>query len=176
MRYTTIIDIREFPTIYRNINCRMVYLHLCLSCGYHDSDRDISQLSLRRLAEEVGITLSATRNALRVLEKHGLVSTNNGILSVTKWVSAKSISKRQEIAPAAKERAKQERKEELQRERERQEREELHAKGKTQFMIYYEAMMEKASQGDEDAQRIVRQRKEIYESHKKQFENKKSDT
>ena len=75
MRYTTIIDISEIQPIYRNVNARLVYLHLVLKSGYHDNDRDLVSISLRRIAAEVGLTLSATRHAISQLEKAQLLSS-----------------------------------------------------------------------------------------------------
>ena len=69
MRYTTVIDISDYRHIYKSANCRLVYLHLVLKAGYHDDDRDIVDVSIRNLAMRVGISVSATRHALRMLEK-----------------------------------------------------------------------------------------------------------
>lgn len=86
MRYTTVIDITDFPQIYRNIHARLVYIHMALKAGYHDDDRDICRLSIRNLAADVGITVSATRNALLQLEKAGLISKSSDFWIVKKWV------------------------------------------------------------------------------------------
>lgn len=70
MRYTTIIDISEFPC-YGNEKCRLLYLHLVLR-----ADREGNVVaSLRFLADQLGFTLSALRNALRQLLLDGLVTT-----------------------------------------------------------------------------------------------------
>lgn len=86
MRYTTVIDITDFPQIYRNINARLVYIHMALKAGYHDDDRDVCRLSIRSLSSDVGITVSATRNALQQLEKSGLISRGSDSWIVKKWV------------------------------------------------------------------------------------------
>lgn len=86
MRYTTVIDITDFPQIYRNIHARLVYIHMALKAGYHDDDRDNCRLSIRSLAADVGITVSATRNALLQLEKSGLISKSSDSWIVKKWV------------------------------------------------------------------------------------------
>lgn len=86
MRYTTVIDITDFPQIYRNIHARLVYIHMALKAGYHDDDRDICRLSIRSLAADAGITVSATRNALLQLEKSGLISRSSDCWIVKKWV------------------------------------------------------------------------------------------
>lgn len=94
MRYTTVIDITDFPHIYRNLNARLVYIHMALKAGYHDDDRDICRLSIRNLAADVGITVSATRNALLQLEKAGLISRSSDCWIVKKWVLQESPTPR----------------------------------------------------------------------------------
>lgn len=88
MRYTTIIDITE-TDIYRNVNCRLVYLHLVCKSGYHDDDRDTLQLSIRRIAADVGITLSAARHAIAQLMAAQLLKRlDDGRWHVLKWIVA----------------------------------------------------------------------------------------
>lgn len=95
MRYTTIIDIRDFPEVYSNKNAVLLYLHLCLRAGYHAEDRDIVDISVRRLAVEVGITYSAARHALSVLRKHKLVFVHSSlVLNVCKFVIPTEIPSR----------------------------------------------------------------------------------
>lgn len=94
MRYTTVIDITEFPQIYRNLNARLVYIHMALKAGYHDDDRDVCRLSIRSLAADVGITVSAARNALLQLEKSGLISKSSDAWIVKKWVLQESPTPR----------------------------------------------------------------------------------
>lgn len=94
MRYTTVIDITDFPQIYRNTHARLVYIHMALKAGYHDDDRDICRLSIRSLAADVGITVSATRNALQQLEKSGLISKSSDCWIVKKWVLQESATPR----------------------------------------------------------------------------------
>lgn len=88
MRYTTIIDITEVPDIYRNKNARLVYLHLALRSGYHDSDRDLIDISIRNLAMAVGLSVSATRHALSCLERDKLISREGTSWKILKWVVA----------------------------------------------------------------------------------------
>jgi len=105
MRYTTIIDVTAVQEIYRNINTRLVYLHAALKAGYHDNDRDQLPTSIRQLAAEVGISVSATRHALKALENAGLVKREGDHLRVTKWLAAPLPSPRptqQEARKAAK--------------------------------------------------------------------------
>lgn len=93
MRYTTIIDIAQCPEIYRNINARLTYLHMVLTCGYHDNDKGLVRKSVRQLSLETGITKSATENALRLLKKFDLVRKNRGRLYVRTWAPEQPITK-----------------------------------------------------------------------------------
>lgn len=75
------------PDLYRNLNTRVVYLHLVLKSGYHDNDRDKSTLSIRRLAADSGLTVSAVRNALQQLEKATMIErASDGTTTVRKWI------------------------------------------------------------------------------------------
>lgn len=94
MRYTTVIDITDFQQIYRNIHARLVYIHMALKAGYHDDDRDICRLSIRSLAADVGITVSATRNALLQLEESGLISRSSDCWIVKKWILQETATPR----------------------------------------------------------------------------------
>lgn len=94
MRYTTVIDISEMPEIYRNMTARLIYMHMSLRAGYHDSDRDLVTLSIRRVAAEVGVTVSATRHALHLLEKSGLISREGQLWRIKKWVEEQTITTR----------------------------------------------------------------------------------
>lgn len=85
MRYTTIIDITEFPAVYKNHNARLLYLHLVLKSGYHDQDRDLVSMSLRSMAEQAGLTLSATRHAIGQLERAGLLTKEGDRWRAKKW-------------------------------------------------------------------------------------------
>lgn len=96
MRYTTIIDIRENPRVYRNINARILYLHLVLTSGYHDEDRDICKLSLRGMAIQAGLTLSATRHALKILQEEGLACHEGEQWRITKFVLDKKPTPRRQ--------------------------------------------------------------------------------
>lgn len=94
MRYTTVIDVSEIREVYRNHTARLVYLHMTLKAGYHDADRDIVRLSIRRLAEDVGVTVSAVRHALKLLEKEQLIRRSGDCWIVKKWVEEQTISAR----------------------------------------------------------------------------------
>lgn len=102
MRYTTVIDISEMQDIYRNHNCRLVYLHLALKSGYHDDDRDRIKTSIRILAGTVGISVSAVRHALAQLEKAQLVKRDGDYLVVKKWIIDAAPTPRNIIAKAKK--------------------------------------------------------------------------
>lgn len=86
MRYTTVIDISEFAAIYRNQNARLIYFHMALRSGYHAEDKDQIQTSIRRLASDLHLTVSATRHALGLLEKEDLITRIGGGWKVKKWV------------------------------------------------------------------------------------------
>lgn len=176
MRYTTIIDITEYPAIYRNTNVRLMYLHLCLIAGYHDEDRDICDISIRKLANDVGLTLSAARHALKILESMSFIRHQGSMIEVKKWISEKPITKRaknkkEELqAISNQERIRQQTKLERELHEREQMQSEMNAKGKTSFMVYYETQIEKAAAGDADAIAAVKRHKSTYELHKKQME------
>lgn len=182
MRYTTIIDIRELPGVYRNLNARLLYTHLCLAAGYHDDDRDIYRCSIRRLADECGLTVSATRHALKVLENTRLIARAGSAIRVRKWLSERTVtprpkSARQQQQQQAKEAEQRERDErELKAEREKQQREELRKQGKTPFMLYYEQKILESEAGDADAARIVEQRRAQYENEINYIKQQKEQT
>lgn len=94
MRYTTVIDISELAEIYKNTTARLIYIHLCLKAGYHDADRDLVKLSIRRLSADVGVTVSATRHALHLLERSGLLTREGQVWRVRKWVEEQTITTR----------------------------------------------------------------------------------
>lgn len=94
MRYTTVIDISEMSEVYRNTTARLIYMHMCLKAGYHDADRDLVRLSIRRVSADVGVTVSATRHALRLLERVGLLTREGELWRVKKWVEEQQITTR----------------------------------------------------------------------------------
>lgn len=171
MRYTTVIDIREIPEVYRNQNCRLLYLHLALMAGYHDADRDRVRISIRRLADSCGLTVSATRHATNVLVAAKLLRVKGGVYLVRKYCEEQPITTRAKAARAKK--AEEQRSMELQ-EAARQEaaRQEdkaaimaVYEGGKTPFMQYYESKLALAAQGDADAEKIVQSRRAQYLEH-----------
>lgn len=95
MRYTTIIDVTELPAVYRNPNAVRVYLHLVLKSGYHDADRDMVAISIRRLGYQLGMSIAAIRHALNILQQAGLLSKVGTSWRVYKWIPEQPISPRQ---------------------------------------------------------------------------------
>lgn len=177
MRYTTIIDITEVPAIYRNVHARLLYLHLVLIAGYHDDDRDFCNTSIRRLAADVGLTESAVRHGLKVLERARLLEARDGTYKVKKWLPQTSISARTapadpKLTPQQTARLEQERADAEKAWKEAARKEQLAAAGKTEFMIYYEGLMEKAAAGDLEAQRLVKRHHETYTSHVENMKKK----
>lgn len=172
MRYTTVIDIREIPEVYRNPNVRLLYLHLALLAGYHDQDKDLVRISVRNLAASAGLTVSATRHAISILVKWKLLRAKGSVYRVRKYVEEGTItpraktrkaaeqaaaSKIEAAAAAARDELKQQSKEELNA---------IFETGKTPFMAWYESKMAAAAAGDADAQRIVEEKRAQYEQHK----------
>lgn len=176
MRYTTIIDISTIGAIYRNHNCRLIYLHMVLKSGYHDNDRDLIEISIRTLAAEVGLTISATRHALGILTRAQLVERQGELWHVKKWLIEENMTPRPKTRKEAKERAQTDMRQAADQRREqeadniRRHREELRQIGKTDFMIWYEQKMKAAADGDVDAQRSVERNKSVYERHKADME------
>lgn len=177
MRYTTLIDIREIPEVYRNQNARLLYLHLVLLAGYHDNDRDIVRVSIRNLAAQSGLTLSATRHAITVLINCRLLLHRKSYFKVVKFIDEQTITPRAKTKKAqqAKESALLETVRQLNQERkeaaEKDVISEIYDQGKTPFMLWYEQKLELAAAGDEDAKRIVREKRDQYESHKSNLKN-----
>ena len=182
MRYTTIIDISEYPSLYRNLNIRLVYLHLCLTSGYHDDDRDLYQGSIRTLARQTGLTIAAVRHALDQLLKASIVVRQGPLWQVRKFVIDRPIT------PRAKSRKQVQRQQALDlEEQERQAREQerqayekqaaqLRAQGKTPFMVYYEQQLVLANQGDPNAIQIVKANEKMYLEHKALIQTDKPKT
>lgn len=79
------IDISDMPEVYRNQAARLLYIHMALCAGYHDDDRDLVRQSLRVMAARAGLTLSAVRHALGLLQRAGLVSREGEAWRVKKW-------------------------------------------------------------------------------------------
>ena len=151
MRYTTIIDMTATPELYKCVNARLVYLHMTLTCGYHDYDRDICHIGLRTLAEQVGITFSAVRHATMLLERYHYIERTSLGWKVTKWLPSEQPTARPKVEPkqpktqAAKIREAADIERERQADEQREQRERLRASGKTTFMLCYEKKLEATS-------------------------------
>lgn len=180
MRYTTIIDISASRPLYRNHNVRLVYLHMCLRCGYHDNDRDMLRMSIRAIAADTGLTVSATRHALALLLRAKLIERNGDVWRVFKWLPEQQITTRPATKKQQQQQIAREIEQQQQREREAREiddkkrREALEQSGKTSYMVYYESKLEAARNGDLEAQKIVERNREIYEAHKQRMEQIKT--
>lgn len=171
MRYTTILDLTEFPTLYRNHAIRLVYFHLCCRSGYHDNDRDLIQISVRSVAKDVGITIAAARHALHQLESFALISREGTMWKVKKFIVEQPITARAKTARAArsaeikKTEIEESERREAQRKAEEKERIKLAKQGKTSFMLYYEQRLAEAQQGNVEAQRWCRSNLATYQQH-----------
>lgn len=168
MRYTTIIDIAEYPVLYRNVNARLLYLHLVLKAGYHDDDRDIVQISLRQLSYEVGLSLSAVRHALKILATMSFIRQEHGLIIVKKWVEQRPITKRsatkkeEQARQAAQEREQQQADHDKQRAAEERKRAELEARGLSPFIVFYEAKVQEYQRGDIEVLTSLKRNREMY--------------
>lgn len=73
MRYTTILDIRDWGMLYKSKNLRLIWLHLTLSASHEGASKGYYIGTQRQLAEDVGMTPGECRHALNLLEKAGLI-------------------------------------------------------------------------------------------------------
>lgn len=173
MRYTTIIDLSEYSSLYRNHNVRLVYLHMVLKSGWHDEDRDILDQSIRALAQGTGLSVSTVRHALKQLEKSQLIVRQGNVWSVRKWVLQEVPTPRPKSAKGQKQieertrRASEQAQLDSKLEQQRIEREQMISAGKSPFMLYYEALQAKAAAGDAEAQELVARHRSTYENQVK---------
>lgn len=174
MRYTTIIDIREFPRIYRNNNAKLVYLHLVLISGYHNEDRDQTNVSIRQIAYDTGLTISAVRHALNVLQTAGLLSRSGITWSVKKFFLEKTITpriksekKRQAVENLERERMIRAEKEAREKEEKRRVIEAKKA-GKNPLFEMVKELMAKAEDGDREAVESLARYKSIVQQIKQE--------
>lgn len=156
MRYTTIIDISEQRDLYRNVNVRLVYLHLVLKSGYHDHDRDQVRISYRSLAEDIGLTLSSVRHAIKVLVKWQMLIRKDGTWFVRKWCQEQPITTRAKSSREAKKKA-QEQAVSAERERQRamdeedRKRRDAEAGERDNYIEFVRRQQQLAAAGDLDA-------------------------
>lgn len=94
MRYTTIIDVSSIQELYKNRNAVMLYVHLVFKSGYYDYNKDAYKRSIRGLALDLNMTLSATRHAIGILQKHKLITQKDGWWLVRKYIKEQTISPR----------------------------------------------------------------------------------
>ena len=174
MRYTTIIDIREFPQIYRNNHVKLVYLHLVLISGYHDEDRDQTPISIRQICYDTGLSLSAVRHSLKVLISAGLLSRSGITWTVKKFVLDKPISlrirsekKRSVAENLERERIIKEEQSQREKEEKRKYQEEIKA-GKNPLKEMVKDLMNRAENGDQEAAENLKRYKSIVEQIKQE--------
>lgn len=70
MRYCQVFDVRELTRIWRNHAAVIVYYYCCCAADY--KTKRFSK-SLRTMSNEIGITLSSFRHAVKVLKAAGLL-------------------------------------------------------------------------------------------------------
>lgn len=156
MRYTTIIDISEQRDLYRNVNVRLVYLHLVLKSGYHDHDRDQVRISYRSLAADSGLTLSQVRHAINVLIKWRMLIRKDGSWIVRKWCQEQPITTRAKSSKEAKKRSQEqavinERERQRAMDEENRKRRDAEAGDRDNYIEYVRKQHELAASGDLDA-------------------------
>lgn len=71
-KYIIISDISKCPC-YKNVNARLLYLHI--ACNVDTSNYNYCQ-SFRQLAIETGLSVDAVRHAVKQLERDGLITTH----------------------------------------------------------------------------------------------------
>lgn len=172
MRYTTVIDISEIAEIYRNPAAVRVYIHMTLKCGYHDTDRDIYTGSIRRIMADLGLSLSAARHAIKVLQAHHLVRLQGGVYVITKYIPSEVITPRAKTAKQAAQQAETARRIETQQSIEaahddnRRQLEAIWAQGKSSWMVFYENRQKLAQAGDQEAAKWCERNHQQYEQEK----------
>lgn len=63
-------DMRALPS-YKNVNARLIYMHVAMSC---DVATYTYATSIRKLAAELDMTVDAIRHGLKILERDGLIT------------------------------------------------------------------------------------------------------
>lgn len=162
MRYTTIIDILEYPTIRRSSNAMLLYMYMALRAGWHDADRDLLDESIRQLASHAGLTISATRHALGLLQRAGLLARTGSVWRVVKWVPEQSVTSRpktarqQQAIEREAERIRLREQQEREAAIERQRRQQMQAQGTSDYENYLNNLRERAAAGDQEAAATLR--------------------
>lgn len=170
MRYTTIIDISEAKDLYKSVSARLLYLHLVLKCGYHDDDRDRITYSVRNLAADLSMSVSAVRCAIKTLEKYQLLKHQGSVWYVRKFVLERAITPRAKTKKEREEQAIAAERERQQYEQDERMRRAKEAKGqKSGLMVLYEQRLKEAAAGDIEAIDYCKRKKAVYEEHLKKY-------
>lgn len=160
--------------IYRNNNAKLVYLHLVLVSGYHDEDRDQTTISIRQIAYDTGLTFSAVRHSLQVLQSFGLLSRSGITWTIKKFVLEKQISPRiksekKRLAAENLERERIIRAEQNQREKEEKRRYQAEVNaGKNPLKEMVKDLMKRAENGDQEAAENLTRYKSVVEQIKQE--------
>lgn len=178
MRYTTVIDISEFPAIYRSPSVSKLYIHMALKAGYQAENRDLYTKSIRATAADTGLSVSAVRHALAVLERTRLIQRSGPAWLVKKFVEEviydqreKTKKTRKTSSTPANDRERQQTELESRLDAERRQREALFAAGKNPWMNYYETKERAARAGDVDAIEWCRKNRSEYERQAQAIKN-----
>lgn len=175
MRYTPIIDITTIPELWSNNNIVRLYYYMAMVAGYHAQDMDIVDVSIRSLALRVGITVSATRNALRQLAKYHLITRQGNLWKVMKVIPGQTYTKRKK-QPTAEQQAAERQREQLitaqaeERARQDAEIQSYYDKGTSPMEVYLEDLKRRAEAGDPEAIPIWNRRAKDYQRIKEQRE------
>lgn len=167
MRYTTVIDVTEIPQVWGSPNVTRIYLYMVLKCGYHDEDRDMISVSIRNLAWRTGLTVSATRHALGVLQSYHLIERSGLRWRVVKWLEDAVISKRKTRKEKTSEMVQQERikaidKIDEERRSAAERDQELSSQGLSQLILTYEDFYMKAGKGSSVAAQYIKVQRQNY--------------
>lgn len=94
MRYTTVIDISEYPPLYNSLSARIIYFHLVLKSGWGEKNQDFCRASIRSLQADLNLSFSAVRHGLHVLVKTSMIKKVNGGYLVRKFCTPSQPGKR----------------------------------------------------------------------------------
>lgn len=173
MRYTPIIDITTIPELWGNNNIVRLYYYMAMVAGYHAQDMDIVDISIRTLALRVGITVSATRNALRQLAKYHLITRQGNLWKVMKVIPGQTYTKRKK-QPTTEQQAAERQREQLitaqaeERARHDAEMQSYRDKGTNALEVYLEDLKRRAEAGDPEAIPIWNRRAKDYQALQEQ--------
>ena len=84
-KYIVISDISKYPC-YKNVNARLLYLHV--AC-HLDTRTYTYYHSIRTLANDIGMTVAAVRHALGLLVKDGLITIEVTLPTTTHYATHK---------------------------------------------------------------------------------------